>query len=74
VVLVFLGPADENAAVRFSHDWDASTTHRRGHLFGSRILAASSSPLLRMCGSQRCAISALRPSACSEAMRLILPA
>jgi hypothetical protein len=46
--------------LRFSHDWDASTTHRLGRQLGSRIFAAISSPRLRMCGSKRWEVTSSR--------------
>jgi len=49
VVLVFLGPADEDPRLRLSQLWLASTTQRRARQPGVRTFSAISSPRARMC-------------------------
>ena len=58
----FLDQRMRIARLRLSHEWQASTTQRRARQVGSRSLVASSSPRLRMWGSNRCASASARTS------------
>ena len=54
VVLFLLRPADEGIPrLRFSHEWQASTTQRRARHPGTRSLSLISSPRERMWGTNR---------------------
>jgi hypothetical protein len=59
--------------LRFSHEWQASTTHRRGRQPGVRTLSATSSPRARTCAVSLYCATSVRVSLLSYALSRQMP-